>query len=133
MHFRNSDFCILVYNIKFVFEKIAGGIDMKGRKLYKGILVLFAGFFITAVAALSFGTIFSSAHEAENNVQYKYYKSIEIQSGDTLWEIAEETMTSEYDSVSEYVDALKEMNGLASDEIQSGQYLMIAYNDTELK
>ena len=62
---------------------------------------------------------------------YKYYKSIEIQPGDTLWDIAESTMTSEYDSVQEYVQVLKEMNNLDSDDIQAGQYLMIAYNDTE--
>ena len=44
---------------------------------------------------------------------------------------AESTMTSEYDSVQEYVQVLKEMNNLDSDDIQAGQYLMIAYNDTE--
>ena len=40
-------------------------------------------------------------------------------------------MTSEYDSVQEYVQVLKDMNNLESDDIQAGQYLMIAYNDTE--
>lgn len=65
--------------------------------------------------------------------QFKYYKSIQIQPGDTLWEIAEDTMTSEYDSVAEYVDVLKDMNSLSSDNIEAGQYLMIAYNDTEFK
>ena len=40
------------------------------------------------------------------------------------------TMTSEYDSTAEYVDVLKEMNGLTSDQIEAGQYLTVAYNDT---
>mgnify|MGYP001623844782 CR=1 FL=1 len=52
-------------------------------------------------------------------------------SRETHWDIAESTMTSEYDSVQEYVQVLKEMNNLDSDDIQAGQYLMIAYNDTE--
>ena len=40
-------------------------------------------------------------------------------------------MTSEYDSVTEYVQVLKDMNDLQSDDIQAGQHLIIAYNDTQ--
>ena len=54
-----------------------------------------------------------------------------VQPGDTLWDIAENTMTSEYDSVTEYVQVLKDMNDLQSDDIQAGQHLIIAYNDTQ--
>ena len=57
----------------------------------------------------------------------KYYKTIEITSGDTLWSIAELYMDDHYDSVKEYVRELKEMNHLNSDSIQDGQYLTIAY------
>ena len=39
--------------------------------------------------------------------------------------------TSEYDSVPEYVEVLKEMNSLKSDDIEAGQHLIIAYNDAE--
>ena len=87
---------------------------------------------ILSVCMLS-GSFFVSAHEDADNTEtvYKYYTSIEIQHGDTLWDIAESTMTSEYDSVQEYVEVLKDMNNLESDDIQAGQYLMIAYNDTE--
>ena len=51
-----------------------------------------------------------------------------IQPGDTLWNIAEETMTSEYSSVPEYVKVLKEINSLDSDQLEAGQNLIIAYN-----
>lgn len=87
---------------------------------------------ILSVCMLS-GSFFVSAHEDTDNTEtvYKYYTSIEIQHGDTLWDIAESTMTSEYDSVQEYVEVLKAMNNLESGDIQAGQYLMIAYNDTE--
>ena len=108
------------------------------KKVYKhamkkGIYSLSAGIVMVVLVCLLFGSLFVSAHEdtADTDTIYKYYKSIEIQPGDTLWNIAESTMTSEYDSVQEYVQVLKDMNNLESDYIQAGQYLMIAYNDTE--
>lgn len=84
------------------------------------------------VMSISFGAFFVSAQELSGTEEpvYKYYRSIEIQSGDTLWGIAEETMTDDYESVPEYVQALKNMNNLDSDDIQAGQNLIIAYNDT---
>lgn len=79
------------------------------------------------------GGILSSAHESRSDSlkRSKYYKSIEIQPGDTLWEIAEEYITSDYKSVPEYVRALKAMNSLKTDDIEAGHNLMIAYNYIE--
>ena len=54
--------------------------------------------------------------------------STHSQTGYTLWNIAEETMTSEYSSVPEYVKVLKEINSLDSDQLEAGQNLIIAYN-----
>ena len=51
------------------------------------------------------------------------YTSRLIEPGDSLWSIAEETITDGYGSV----EALKVMNHLDSDTIHAGQYLMIAY------
>ena len=108
---------------------------MKGRRVKKRVRVIFTGLIRDLIGCMSFGGFFVSAHESYPSDQtvYKYYKSIEIQPGDTLWDIAEETMTSEYDSIPEYVEALKDMNALESDDIEAGQYLIIAYNDTEFK
>lgn len=106
---------------------------MKKRRRSRLMITLSAGLLAVLLSCLSFGAFFVSAHEEADMGQFKYYKSIQIQPGDTLWEIAEDTMTSEYDSVAEYVDVLKDMNSLSSDNIEAGQYLMIAYNDTEFK
>ena len=106
---------------------------MKRRRLRKKVHIIFTAVTAALIGCMAFGVFFVSAHESTSSDQavYKYYKSIEIQHGDTLWEIAEETMTSEYDSVPEYVEVLKEMNSLKSDDIEAGQHLIIAYNDTE--
>ncbi|MEE0200921.1 MAG: LysM peptidoglycan-binding domain-containing protein [Muricomes sp.] len=106
----------------------------KNERHIRSMLVLFiATVFIVFAACALFGNILISAHEkrSEEPVNFKYYKSIEIQPGDTLWDIAEEYITEDYRSVSEYVMVLKEMNSLSTDDIQAGQNLMIAYNDTE--
>ena len=95
---------------------------------------IFTGIILMMVICVSFGAFLVSAHEktSAGDAVYKYYKSIEIQPGDTLWGIAEDTMTDEYDSVVEYVQVLKDMNNLDSDNIEAGQDLIIAYNDSVL-
>lgn len=104
------------------------------RTMRKRIRRLTTGVFMILLGCMIFGSFFVSAHEnTSEQTVYTYYKSIEIQPGDTLWDIAEDTMTSEYDSVPEYVQALKDMNNLDSDHIEAGQYLMISYNDTEFR
>ena len=93
---------------------------------------LCAGTILVLCICMSFGAFLVSAHEnTGDETVYTYYKSIEIQPGDTLWDIAEDTMPAEYDSTAEYVQVLKAMNDLDSDDIQAGQHLMITYNDTE--
>lgn len=85
------------------------------------------------MCCLVFNTFLVSAHgnATEKAVEYTYYKSIVIKSGDTLWDIAKEHMPTDCESVEEYVKTLKELNSLTSDEIQAGQNLVIAYKDTE--
>lgn len=73
--------------------------------------------------------VLSSSHSsAYSDVQKEVrYTSIKIESGDTLWTIAEEYMCSEYDDVNDYIKDVKEINGLYSDVIHAGNYLMVPY------
>lgn len=57
----------------------------------------------------------------------KLYKSIQINSGDTLWSIAKEYTDENYQSVEEYMDELVKINHLSTDLIIEGQYLTIVY------
>ena len=103
---------------------------MKRKGLSANLLLLVIGTFILLFSCLFLGNFMSSAHENDtNSVQSTYYKSIRIQPVYTLWDIAEETMTSEYESTKEYVQVLKDMNSLSSDHIEAGQYLIVAYNE----
>jgi LysM repeat protein len=79
-----------------------------------------------------FGSSKVDAHDSskvEINTEYKRYKSVMLQEGDTLWGIAEEYMDESYSSIEEYIIELKKINNLDSDEIHEGSYLMIAYNN----
>ncbi len=59
--------------------------------------------------------------------KYKYFKSIEIQSGDTLWSIAEEYMSDDYESTADYIREVKFINNIESNRITTGNYLTVPY------
>jgi len=58
---------------------------------------------------------------------FKYYTSIQIKNGDTLWSIAKKYITDDYNNIQEYIDEVKSINQLGPDDIHSGQYLTIPY------
>lgn len=106
--------------------------ERRQHSVFHGLVPVLTASFIIVLCWTVFGSFLSSAHGnlKEEPVNFKYYKSITIEKGDTLWDIAEEYITDDYDSVEEYVYILKEMNNLTSDKILAGQKLVIAYNDT---
>lgn len=107
----------------------------KLRNLKRKLVVLTMITLFTLIGCMHFGKLSSDAHGnlEEDPVSFKYYKSIEIQDGDTLWGIAEKYMDDEYDSVQDYIAELKEINQLVTDDIQSANYLTVVYHDTEFK
>ena len=90
-------------------------------------LILFCGCFL-------FGSFLSFAQNSrtEEPVQFKCYKSIVIQEGDSLWSLAERHLDSESETaVKEYIKELKQINQLESETIQTGEHLIIPYYTTE--
>ena len=85
---------------------------------------------VVAIAGcMIFGATKAQAAPAETS--YKYYTSIQVQKGDTLWDIACNYMTDEYENVNEYIAEICEINHLAESDIHSGQYLTIPYYSSE--
>ena len=97
------------------------------KKLFVGILYLFMIFGLSSF----YGSVLVSSHDnaKDDPVRCKYYKSIQIHSGDTLWNIAEEYIADDYESVSDYITEVKKINKLSSDQIQDSQYLTVPYYD----
>lgn len=102
------------------------------RRLTRRLLVTVSAcilFFSVMMGMMGFISSAQGTPE-EDPVSYKYYKTIVIEKGDTLWDIAEEYCTEDYASLEDYIAALKEMNHLDGDTIYAGERLMIAYEDT---
>lgn len=86
------------------------------------------GLFIMAAAisgCILFGSIRTQAASA--GTPYKYYTSIQVQKGDTLWNIANEYISAEYVCIDDYIQEVCEINHITEGEIHSGQYLTIPY------
>lgn len=59
-----------------------------------------------------------------------YYKTVEVEDGDTLWDLADRYMGEKSFSRQEYIEQVKELNHLSGDTIESGAYLMVPYVET---
>ena len=77
------------------------------------------------LCTLLFGAIRTQA--APSEISCKYYTSIEVQSGDTLWSIASDHITEEYRDMNAYIDEVCSINKISQNEIHAGQYLTIPY------
>lgn len=77
------------------------------------------------ICTFLFGAIRTQA--APSEISCKYYTSIEVQSGDTLWSIASDHITEEYSDMNAYIDEVCSINKISQDEIHAGQYLTIPY------
>ena len=63
----------------------------------------------------------------------KYYTSIKIESGDTLWTIVDEYIDNLDVSKAEYIDEICQINEISEDEIHAGDYIVVPYYSDEIK
>ena len=73
-------------------------------------------------------TIFSITGMSFGNTNTSYnishYKTIDITTGDTLWEIAKEYKVDDF-STTEYISIIKNFNNMKGDIIKTGQQIVI--------
>lgn len=102
---------------------------MAVRKQRITVLTVVLVVLVMLTGCIIFGATKTQAAPAETT--YKYYTSIQVQKGDTLWNIASNYMTDEYASVNDYIDEICEINHIAESDIHYGQYLTIPYYSAE--
>lgn len=102
------------------------------RELRRHFLIFILTLILSVGISVTFFSFRTKAQSNDEEIQYKYYKSIVVESGDTLWNLAEEYGVLEhYGSHQEYIDEVMRMNGLSDDQITAGQYIIIPYYSSE--
>ncbi len=100
------------------------------EKKAKTIAIVMLSIIITLFIILVDLTFTAKAANAENAVSgsgIKCYKSICIESGDSLWSIADREMGAGWSDERDYIAEVKEINGLRSDKILAGDYICLPY------
>lgn len=104
---------------------------IKQVRRYYLIMLLIVAVAIVAIAIIA-ASFSSQANDEDHMATYKYYKSIEIQKGDTLWSIANSySDTNHYASTTEYIKEVRNINSLTSDNIIAGSYIIVPYYSYE--
>ena len=86
---------------------------------------------IIILCAFTFGLSIGRTSDAEQSASINFdkvvsYDSVCVSKGDTIWSIAEAHMQiDDKVSLANYVEKIKYVNDMASDEIQSGRHLII--------
>ncbi len=79
---------------------------------------------VILAAVFAFSTVTSAGDtQAAQRSTVMTYESVRISGGDSLWSIAQEYHGMM--DTSDYIDEIKALNGLSSDSIHSGAYLLI--------
>ena len=66
-----------------------------------------------------------------NTPLYKYYTTVEISSGDSLWSIAADHRGPGYENIRSYIDKIAAVNHLSGRYLVPGEKLCIPYYSTE--
>lgn len=103
--------------------------------MYQKLAVAIFTFVIIVCGGLVGSAILSAGRSeaAQEQPSFKYYTSIQIQPGDTLWSIASDHMSPEYGSVQEYIEEVKFLNQIGPDDIHAGQFLTVPYYSQEFR
>ncbi|MCI6813087.1 MAG: LysM peptidoglycan-binding domain-containing protein [Lachnospiraceae bacterium] len=105
----------------------------------KRTLALFS-FSVFLIAALSI-SCFSFWSQAQMNdagdgskeaVLHKYYTRIEVQYGDTMWDIASRYYSEPYYNYNSYINEIMLINRMLEPELTAGSYIIVPYYSAEL-
>lgn len=94
----------------------------------RGYRIIIITMIVCAMSFLFISMRGTQSHVDAHSSVETYYKSIQINEGDSLWQIAEEYGDSEIVDRDEYMKEIKSINHLSdNDAIHSGQYLTVPY------
>ena len=114
-------------------HRVSGGKKMRRRK-QKGVsLAVLLCFAVLIAFSVSFAMTRTAEAGTSESSRYKYYTSIQVEPGTSLWEIAREYASHEYEDLDAYIREVRQINHLDQDTIYAGSYLCIPYYSSEYK
>ncbi len=104
------------------------------RQIYRHVISSACFIFaIAAICSINFFMINAKASSQQETPVYKYYTSVTVEAGETLWDIAGIYMSDEFSSVQKYIDEVKSINHLTNNKIYAGEELIVPYYSYEYK
>ena len=99
------------------------------RQVRRNIFMIVAGVALILILTFLHKSIITSASDLSSKTYCKYYESILIEDGDSLWSLAEEYSDDlHYKNNLEYIEEVRFINHLSAEEILvSGNYLVVPY------
>ena len=98
------------------------------RQLRRNIIMCLLTFMLVICFSVIFFSFKTKAQGNQEEILYKYYKSIMVSEGDSLWKYAQMYGDNQYyDSYEDYMQEVMNMNFLKDETITIGQYLVIPY------
>lgn len=97
----------------------------------KRILFVTITLIFILLAAWGISSLEDSSSAKASVESYKYYTSIQVKQGDSLWSIAGNYISADYTDMNDYIDEIKDLNHLSSDAIHAGEYLLVPYYSSQ--
>lgn len=97
------------------------------------VILSLASLVIAAMILIACNSFIVSASSKTKPQTYKYYTEVRIGHNDTLWGIANEYITDDYDSVNSYINEVLNINSMLTEDVHYGQRIVVPYYSAELK
>ncbi|MBE5967229.1 MAG: LysM peptidoglycan-binding domain-containing protein [Lachnospiraceae bacterium] len=119
---RKMERCKVMYRVMYQ-RNIGNGKELLRRR--RAFLFGFVLFVVLSFFSIVFITKTVTAEREMDRA--KKITSVQIKKGDTLWSIAKSYISDEYNDIDDYIDEIKTSNGLSSDTIHAGNYIIVPY------
>ena len=115
-------------------ERLRQKKQQRTRQIYMRVSVtIVCVTILVALLSVSLFIVKAKASSEDETIKYKYYTSITVESGETLWDIAGRNMCDEFDSMTAYVNEVKHINHIKENKIYAGEDLIVPYYSSEYK
>lgn len=103
------------------------------RELRRRIMTTIMTLCLIVICAVSYHSLRTSANTGNDTISFKYYTNVTVQSGETVWDIADDYIDyNQYKDKNDYIAEVIHINNLDENaSIRSGQLLTVPYYSGE--